>query len=193
MVSIFESTVPVNPRFEWNADGEEVSYLVSVKNKTNQPLTTGPVFVLEDGRAIGQETIKYAPASGETEIRLSRGIGLKVEKTEAEVKRLAPVHVGRTDYIPVVLKGTLTVTNYKSQKAAVRITKTARGRVDNLSDGGKVKQTQILSGEPNPINDLEWTLDVAPNATRTITYTFETYMSAERAGSPPVPSRGDGD
>lgn len=192
MVSIFESMVPVNPRFEWNADGEEVSYLIGIKNLSGQPLTTGPVFVLEDGKAIGQETVKYAPASGETEIRLSRGIGLKVEKTEAEVKRLAPVHVGRTDYIPVVLKGTLTVTNYKSLKAAVRISKTARGRVDALSDGGKIKQTQILNGEPNPINDLEWSLELAPNASRTVTYTFETYMSAERAGAPPVSGGGDG-
>ena len=53
-------------------------------------------------------------------------------------------------------------------------------------------RSQILNGEPNPINDLEWTISVPAGATKTITYTFETYMSAERAGSPPVPV-GDGD
>jgi hypothetical protein len=193
MVSVFENSVPVTPRFEWNADGEEVSYLLDILNRSNQPLTTGPVFVLENGKAIGQENVKYTPAGGSTEIRLSQGIGLKVEKVEAEVRRGAPAHVGRTDYIPVVLKGTLTITNFRSVKAAVKVTRTARGKVDSQSDGGKIKQTQILSGEPNPINDLEWNIDVAPNSTRTITYTFETYMSAERAGSPPVPVSGDGD
>ncbi|WP_144241080.1 DUF4139 domain-containing protein [Fimbriimonas ginsengisoli] len=192
MISVFEAVVPVSPRFEWNADGEEVSYLVSIQNKSSQPLTTGPVFVLEDGKAIGQENVKYTPANGTAEIRLSRGIGLKVAKTEAEVRRGAPAHVGKTDYIPVFLKGTLTITNYKTTKATVRVTKTARGKVNELSDGGVVKQTQILNGEPNPINDLEWKVDVAPGATKTITYTFETYMSAERAGSPPIPS-GNGD
>jgi hypothetical protein len=192
MVSIFDANVPVAPRFEWNADGEEVSYLVSLLNRSNQPLTTGPVFVLEDGKAVGQETVKYTPAGGTAEIRLSRGIGLKVQKTEAEVKRNGPVRVGKTDYIPVVLKGTLTITNYKSSKATVKVMKTVRGKVNDQSDGGIVRQTQILNGEPNPINDLEWKVDVAPGATKTITYTFETYMSAERAGSPPIPS-GNGD
>lgn len=192
MVSIFDTVVSVAPRFEWNADGEDVSYLVTILNKSTQPLTTGPVLVLEDGKAIGQETVKYTPAGGTAEIRLARGIGLQVEKTEAEVKRNGPVRVGKTDYIPVVIKGTLTITNHKTEKATVKITKTARGKVTDQSDGGKIKQTQILNGEPNPLNDLEWTVEIAPGATKTITYTFETYMSAERAGSPPVPVK-DGD
>lgn len=192
MISIFDTLVTVAPRFEWNADGEEVNYLVSLINKSKEPLTTGPVFVLENGKAIGQENIKYTPAGGTTEIRLSRGIGLKVSKTEAETKRLAPVRVGRTDYVPVVLKGTLTITNHKTEAAAVKVTKTVRGKVGDLSDKGTIKQTQILNGEPNPINDLEWTIQIPAGATKTITYTFETYMSAERAGSPPVPT-GNGD
>jgi hypothetical protein len=192
MVSILDTTVSVAPRFEWNADGEEVSYLVSLINRSKEPLTTGPVFVLENGKAIGQENVKYTPAGGTTEIRLSRGIGLKVAKTEAETRRLSPVRVGRTDYVPVVLKGTLTITNHKTEAVAVKVTKTVRGKVGELSDKGTVKQTQILSGEPNPINDLEWTVQIPAGATKTITYTFETYMSAERAGSPPVPT-GNGD
>ncbi len=192
MVSIFDVTVPVAPSYEWNADGEEVSYLLSLVNKSAQPLTTGPVFVLEDGKAIGQENVKYTPAGGTAEIRLARGIGLKVEKKESEVKRGGVVHVGKTDYIPVLLKGTLTITNYRTTASSVKVTKTSRGKMGDLSDKGEVKQTQILSGEPNPINDLEWKVVIAPGATKTITYSFETYMSAERAGSPPIPDR-DGD
>jgi hypothetical protein len=192
MVSVFEATVPVSPRFEWNADTENVSYLLSISNKSGQPLTTGPVLVLENGRAMGQETVRYTPAGANAEIRLSQGIGLKVEKTEAEVKRGGAVRVGRTDYIPVSLKGTLTITNTKSEPAELKVTKTLRGKVGTLSDEGIVKQTQILSGEPNPINDVEWKVSIPAGATKTITYTFETYMSAERAGAPPVPISGDG-
>jgi hypothetical protein len=190
MVSIFDATVPVVPRFEWNADGEEVTYLLSITNKSGQPLTTGPVFVLEGGRALGQETIRYTPAGGTAEVRLSRGIGLKVVKTEAEVKRAAPTKVGKTEFIPVTLKGTLTITNFRTEAATVKVTKSLRGKVGVLSDGGVIKQTQVLNGEPNPLNDLEWSVSVAPGATKTITYSYETYMSAERAGGPPLP---DGD
>ena len=192
MVSIFDAPVPITPRFEWNADGEEVTYLLSLQNKSGQPLTTGPVFVLEDGRALGQENVRYTPSGGTAEVRLSQGIGLKVEKREAEDRRGLPAKIGKTDFVPVTLKGTLTITNFRTDKANLTITKTMRGKVVKLSDGGTVKQTQILNGEPNPINDVVWKLEIAPGTTKTITYTYETFMSAERAGAPPVPS-GAGD
>ena len=188
MVSIFDSPVPTSPRFEWNADGEEVTYLLSIQNKSGQPLTTGPVFVLEDGHALGQENVHYTAAGGTTEIKLSQGIGLKVEKTEAEDRRGATAKIGKTDFVPVTLKGTLTITNFRTSKANLTINKTMRGKVGILSDGGTVKLTQILNGEPNPINDVVWKVEIAPGATKKITYTYETYMTAEKAGAPPIPS-----
>jgi hypothetical protein len=192
MVSIFDMTVPVTPQFEWNADGDEVAYLLSLKNSSDQPLTTGPVFVVEDGRAVGQEMIRYTPAGSSAEVRLSRGIGLRVERTEAEVKRGSPVKIGKTDFIPVTLKGTLTITNFRKEVSPVKVTKTVRGRVVSKSDEGALKQTQVLTGDPNPINDLEWNVKIAPGQVKIITYTIEMFMSAERAGSPPVPGGFEG-
>ena len=192
MVSIFDVSIPVSPRFEWNADGEEVTYLLSLQNKSGQPLTTGPVFVLEDGHALGQENVHYTPAGGTAEVRLSQGIGLKVDRKEAEDRRGGPTTIGKTTFVPVTLKGVLTITNFRTSKAVITITKTMRGKVGSLSDTGIVKQSQILNGEPNPINDVEWKVEIAPGATKKITYNYETYMSAEKAGSPPVPS-GPGD
>lgn len=191
MVSVLEAVVPITPAFEWNADGDEVHYLLSIRNNGKQPFTTGPVFVLEDGKAIGQEVIRYTPPGASTDVRLSRGIGLRVEKTEAELKRGAPVKVGKTDYIPVTMKGTLTISNFRNDKAPIKVMKTARGRVLNQSDEGKVKQTQVLTGDPNPLNDMVWQLDIPAGQSKQITYTFEILMSAERAGSPPVPSTPD--
>ncbi len=194
MVSIFQAPVPVSPSFEWNADQEDVAYLLNIQNDTGQPLTTGPVLVLQDGKAIGQETIRYTPSGSSAQVRLSRGIGIKAEKTEAEFHRSNAVQIGKTQYIPVTLKGVLKVTNYRKTAAKIKITRTVRGKVDELSDKGTVKDTQVLNGEPNPINDLEWTVEVAPGASKSVTYTYDTYMSAERAGSPTVPSGvGSGD
>jgi len=191
MVSLLDAKVPIHPSFEWNADGEEVLYNLNLQNTTAQPLTTGTVFVLEDRKPLGQDTIKYTPAGGSASLHLARGIGLHVDKKEAEVKRGAPVDIGKTAFIPVTLAGTLTVTNFRKSDAELKITKTMRGKVSDLSVGGKISNTQILSGEPNPINDVEWKVTLAPNQTKTITYTVVTYMSAERAGSPPVPGKAD--
>lgn len=188
MVSIFDTQVPVAPQFEWNADGDEVLYLLSIKNNTKQPLTTGPVFVVEDGKALGQETIRYTPPGANAEVKLSRGIGLRVEKSEAEVKRGATVKIGKSEFIPITLKGMLTVTNFRSAEAPLKVTKTVRGRVLTQSDEGRLKQTQVLSGEVNPINDLEWKLRIGAGQTKTITYTVETFVFADRSGTPPVPA-----
>jgi hypothetical protein len=191
MVSIFDANVPIHPTFEWNADGEEVLYILNIQNTTKQPLTTGTVFVVEDKHPIGQDNIQYTPAGGSAELHLARGIGVHVEKREAEVKRGSPVMIGKTSFIPVTLAGTLTVTNYRKTDAELHITKTLRGRVSDLADGGSIKDTQILNGEPNAVNDVEWKLSIAPGVTKTIHYTVMVYMSAERAGSPPVPGDKD--
>jgi hypothetical protein len=192
MVSVLDSVVPITPTFEWNADGEEVNYLLSIKNGGKQPFTTGPVFVLEDGKALGQELIRYTPPGASTDVRLSRGIGMRVEKTESELKRGAPIKVGKTEYIPVTMKGILTVTNYRTDKAPIKVTKSARGRVTSQSDDGKVKQTQVLTGDPNPLNEMEWKVTVTPGETKQITYTVEVLLSADRAGAP-IPATPDGE
>ncbi|MBV6458855.1 MAG: hypothetical protein HONBIEJF_01993 [Fimbriimonadaceae bacterium] len=192
MVSIFQQDVPISPSFDWNADGEEVIYLLNIKNVTKQPLTTGPVFVIEDGKAVGQETIRYTPAEGSAELRLSRGIGLRVEKTEAEQKRGSAVRIGRSDFVPVTLKGTLSITNFRTTAAEVRVTKTVRGKVVSQSHGGTIRNTQTLSGEVNPINDLLWKVKLTPGETVSITYNFETLMFSDRSGTPPVPEKPDG-
>lgn len=188
MVTILQAAVPVSPMFDWNADGEDVAYLLSFKNVTRQPLTTGPVFVIEDGKAIGQETIKYTPSGDMAEVRLARGIGIKVERAEEEVRRGAGVKVGDANFIPVTLRGTLTVTNFRKDSAVVRISRTVRGRIVSQTDGGKVTSTQLLAGEPNPIADLEWRMEVPPGKTKSVGYVFEQLMFAAR-NAPPVPEK----
>jgi len=191
MVSIFSERVEIAPRFEWNADGEDVFYLLDIKNPTQQPLTTGSVFVIENEKPLGQETIKYTPPGATAEVRLSRGIGIRVKRQEAEIKRGAAVKVGDSMFIPVTIKGTLNIYNFREDKAIVKITKTARGKVLELSDNGIVRETQVLRGEVNPINDLEWTIQIPAKGMKEITYSIETLIYAER-GAPPVPAGAGG-
>lgn len=191
MISLFNMEVPVTPQFEWNADGEEVIYLLNIRNTTRQPLTTGPVFVLEDDKPLGQETIKYTATGAVAELRISKGIGLKVEKIEAEVKRGPSVRIGKSEFVPVTVKGTLSITNFRTDKAPVKVMKSARGRITGQSDGGRIKHTQVLSGEPNPLNDLEWNVEVGPGETKALTYTVDIYMLADKAAAPPVQEHPD--
>ncbi len=180
MVSIFNSVLPVTPQFEWNADGDDVTYILSIKNTGTQPLTTGSVFVIEDNKAMGQSGIRYTPTGANAEIRLSQGFGLRVEKTDAEVKRGDPIKIGKSDFVPVTMKGTLLISNFRKEKATIKINKTVRGKMGEMSDGGKVKQTALAENDPNATNTLEWKLNVPASQTKEVTFTYEVYLKYNR-------------
>lgn len=188
MITIFDRKVDVSPMFDWNADGDEVDYLLDLKNPIDQPLTSAPVFVIEDGKPLGQDVVKYTGAGGTAELRLSKGVAVHVDKSESETKRSGPVNIGKATFIPVTLTGKLTISNLKSSDMEIHVAKTVIGKVDSVSNGGVVKDTQVLNGEPNPTNKLDWKLKIKAGETVTITYTYMTYMTASRAGSPPIPA-----
>lgn len=188
MMTLFTTTEPVEPKFEWNADGDSVDYLLSFKNTMKQPLTTGPVMVIDGGKALGQNTLEYVPSGGIAHLKLAQGIGVRVTHHEVEAKRGGVTRLGKADYIPVTLNGTLKIENHRSQDITITVTKTIRGKVLNISDGGTVLDTQVLSGEPNTVNSVKWQVKVPAGGEKVLTYQEMTYMSADPAGAPPVPS-----
>lgn len=188
MMTLFNATQPVSPKFSWNADGEDVDYLLSFKNTTSQPLTTGPVMVIDGGKALGQDTMQYVPSGGTAHLKLAQGIGVRVTHHEVEVKRAGPVHLGKADYIPVTLEGTLKIENHRSSDISITVTKTVHGKVLKLSNNGTVTDTQVLSGEPNTVNSVKWEVTVPAGKSLELTYDELTYMSADPAGAPPVPA-----
>ncbi|MCH8275459.1 MAG: hypothetical protein IH851_11790 [Armatimonadetes bacterium] len=178
MTTIFEIVVPVTPLFDWNADTEDVIYILTIENESEHPLTTGPVFVVEDERPVGQQMVKYTPPGGKAEMRLAKGIGLRVKRSEIEVKRGDPFKVGeRQQYLPITMKGTLTLENFRDDDAEVRVTRTVRGKVLEIMNDGVIKDTTVLKGDPNSLNVLEWKITVPAGEKLDLTYTYETYTS----------------
>jgi len=62
MTMIFEAEIPVHPLFDWDADSTAVQYILTLENKSDQPFTTGPVFVIDGQRPVGQQTIPLHPS-----------------------------------------------------------------------------------------------------------------------------------
>lgn len=180
MTTIFESEVPVTPFFEWHADSDQVDYIIKIRNTTGNPFTVGPVFVIEDMRPVGQTVMKYTANGDEAELRMARAVGIKVEASQTEVSRGEPITVGETRYVPITMKGTLTIENFRNRDAQVRVSRTAFGRVIEVMNGGKVKDTQVQTNTPNSRNVLEWMV-VAPGGKKTeLSYTYETFAAATR-------------
>ncbi len=180
MTTIFESEIPVTPFFEWNADTDQVDYILKLKNTTGHPFTVGPVFVIEEMRPVGQATMQYTANGDDAELRMARAVGIKVESAQNEVSRGEPIVFGETRFVPILMRGTLTVENFRSREAEIRITKTANGRIVDVMSGGKVKDTQILPNSPNSRNVLEWTVKVPAGQKAVIEYRYEAFASVGR-------------
>ena len=177
MATIFEVDIPVTPLFEWDADGEQVGYLLTLDNKSNQPLTAGPVFVVEDARPVGQESVEYTAVGGKAELRLAKGIGLKVERLETELKRGDPYKIGDQNFLAITLSGKLNLENLRKEPADVRVTRTLVGKVLTVGNGGLVKNTEVQRTGANANNLLEWKVTVAPGAKAVLEYTYETVVN----------------
>ncbi len=179
MTTIFEIEIPITSLFEWDADQGAVTYILNLENKSEQPFTTGPVFVVENQRPVGQQMVAYTPPGGKTELRLAQGIGLKTEKTESEVRRGDPMKIGVENYLPITLKGTFTLENFRKEPAEVRIFKTLTGKVLDLG-GGTVKDVQIARTGPNTVSRIEWKVTVPAGKKLEINYSYESYSSLGR-------------
>lgn len=179
MATIFEIEIPVNPLFEWEADDNTVQYILTLENKSPQPFTTGPVFVVESQRPVGQQTIQYTPPGGKAELRMAQGIGLKTERTETELKRGEPFKVGQESWLPITLQGKLSMENFRKEPAEVRIYRTLKGKVLDLG-GGTVKNVNVSQTGPNTVSQVEWKVTVPAGKKLEIVYSYESYSSLGR-------------
>ena len=181
MTVIFEANVPVHPFFDWNADRGDMHYVLRVSNTTGSPLTSAPVFVLDDGRPVGQPVMGYTAKGDNTELRMTRAIGIKVEAREVEVERGERVVQGEVVQTSITLRGTMTIENFRDKPAEVRIRKTISGRILEMSHGGAVKNTVVNAGSPNPSNQVEWTINIPAGQKVVVEYRYVSVAVTGRA------------
>lgn len=178
-ITIFEHAVSVEPRFEWQADTDTLTYILQVKNETGLPLTTGPAFVLGDEKPLGQGLIRYTPNGATSEVRLASGVGIRTSVSEVEVSRGEPFVVNGRRRVTVQMKGSLELENFRSEAAKVKILRTVKGKMLSVGDGGTVKTTSLVRDGSEPTNTLEWWVDVKPGEKRAVTYTYEVTILAD--------------
>lgn len=180
MATIFEIEIPISALFEWNADADDLQYILTLDNKSPQPFTTGSVFVVENQRPVGQQNIQYTAPGGKTELRLAKGIGVKTEKSESEVKRGEVFKVGLENYLPITLKGVMTLENFRKEPAEVRILKNLTGKTVDLGPNSTVKNVAVARQGPNTVTSVEWKVTVPAGKKIEVVYTYETYSSLGR-------------
>jgi hypothetical protein len=162
----------------------KIWHQLELANNSNLPWTTGAALSMRQNLPLGQDLLTYTPVGGCSLLPLTVAVDMLSNYDEEEVSRKHnAINIGNTDYMLVTKKGTVSVTNYRKEKSVMRISLSTGGRVEQVSDEGKVKTNDFAGTDwqesgyhmINNHSDVTWDLSIDPGQTKVITYTVSFY------------------
>jgi len=155
----------------------DVFHSIEIKNSTSDPLTTGPVMIVDKfNKPLAQDLIKYTGAGQSSFIQLTQSPDIWVEEKETIVDTKEAVKkVNGYDYDLVTIQNEIEIVNSKKQSVDMAIRKMFEGTVKNVSIKYDNKQ-KIERNTLNPTNNMELRPILKAGETLKITYTYETYI-----------------
>ena len=180
---IYEWEIPdkvnTNARYVQQEDRPgDIWHSVKFKNNSNQPLTTGPATIFKDGEIMGQDSLLYTSVGAETTVKMTKAMDVRAEDFEEEIARVVLEQPIRGSWYDVVtLKGTLSITNRKSEAVELKITKELTGEMVSSDGGPKVRTITRGLRAVNPRQMLEWTVRIPAGESRTLTYTYKVHLA----------------
>lgn len=189
---LFDVTVPIKHLYECNlpavADEEENGYsfdarlanvvhTVVIQNNTKNPLTTGPVMIVQSGsqKPLAQDQIKYTGRGQNCPVELTQAPDVRVDEkqkviaTSAEITRLKS-----GSYKLLTLQCTVTITNTKTNDIDLLLRKNITGKVKTAS----IKYdriTRINASNLNAAEALIFNLHLKAGEKFSYVYTYEMY------------------
>ena len=155
----------------------DVYHSLSITNKTANPFTTGPCFVLNEKlQPLAQDELKYTAVNGDVSVQLSKAGDIVVKNVEEEVKKDENAKkVGKYYYNKITIKGTITISNLQEKKVTLTITKNLNAQVIDASDGGVPKKPGKYYSL-NPYSEIKWEVPMDKNQEKKISYQYEVYV-----------------
>lgn len=150
---------------------------LELKNTGTTPLTTAPVFVVnEKDQFLAQDQLKYTPSGSTVSIQLSKALDIIIKNNEEEVSRTDEVKkVGKQMYSKVVLKGTITINNFQEKEITLTIKKNVNGSLTLVDEGGTSTKKSTYN-YLNPNTEIKWDLKLGANQKKVISYQYEVYF-----------------
>jgi len=158
----------------------DVYHSLKLTNTTENPLTTAPVFVMDENlQPLAQDQVKYTPVSSTVSIQLSRASDVIVKNIEEESQKTEITKkYGKDTYSKVILKGSIVVENLQEKKITLSVDKDLTGDATDVSDAGTVKKTGKYYGL-NPYTEINWEVPLGAKDKKTITYTYEVWVRSK--------------
>ena len=179
MTTIMTGTLTHRSVFTWDVDtGKDVYHYLILKNNLDVPLTTGPVMVLQNGKPLSQDEMKYISAKAEGRLKLTQTTDIRTNVIEKEIERRPEQRIYDVMYIPVVSQGQLVVENHRRETADVEISWTVDGQVMEVTDDADVQSQAKADQGLNPKSSLKCTVKIEPGEQHTVTFTYLHYVRA---------------
>jgi hypothetical protein len=139
---------------------------------------------MRENLPLGQDLLTYTPIGGCALLPLTVAVDMSNSAEEVEVSRKNDAVVfGGFSFAKITKKGTITITNFRKEKSVMRISMGTGGRVEEVSDDGKIKINDLQASDwqeygyhvANPHSDISWDLTLEPGVTKVLSYTVTVY------------------
>lgn len=157
----------------------DVWHTLRFKNTSGQPFTTAVATTFKNGEILGQDTMHYVSSGQTAEVKITKALDVRAEQDEAEVSREREAikrNNGYPSYDLITLKGTIRIINFKGRTVSIRIKKELTGEVSATEGAPVVTKSAKGLRSMNPGQKIEWSKDVEPGKSVTLTYTYKLYV-----------------
>jgi hypothetical protein len=162
----------------------QVWHQLELTNDGDVPWTTGAALLMRDALPLGQELLTYTSIGGETLVPVTVAVDVRAGHEEKEIERQPDaIVVSGTRFTLVRKAGTITLTNYRTESSRIRVRASFGGRAEAASDEGRIVINDFRAGDweqqhymINQHSDIEWELDLAAGAEKTLTYESSFYV-----------------
>jgi hypothetical protein len=179
IVTLFSKTIRYSHVYRWSPPGR-IKHMFVLHNGTDTAWTTGPYIALSNGRPLSEDLLRYTPKSGRCEIPVTDAINISHEKSESEIDRKLKAHSpSHNRYLDLVtLQGTLKLRNFEKRNVDVILSVPVSGKPASASDEGTLHANSSLLTLSKRAGTVAWRLTLKPGETRSLTYTYERYVSS---------------
>lgn len=167
---------------------------IRLANAGKYPLTTAPALLMNGERVLAQSMMTYTPVGSKVDLAVTQALELPVTQSDAETKRqYNALKIDDAEYMRIDSDGKLSITNRRAESARVEVTRYVFGTLDEVGGDGQKLASNLFDYETfldegglanwlgqmppwiwdahiNPVMRARWTFDLAPGATRTMTY-----------------------
>lgn len=155
----------------------EVWHSIRLENKTAMPWTTGAALTMQNGKALGQDILQYAPAKSTTHVKITTSPDIYVTEEERETERKEDQKKkDGYSYDLVTISGEINLNNYKDKDVKLKITRPITGKLREATAEPKSKVNVKSGSAINPETTLTWEVNLKKGDARKITYTYEVYL-----------------